>query len=118
MRLGAMPCELVKGTRAAAAYTIYGNSTNIVERHRHRFEVSPELRPTLEKSGLVVSGNYRDDKHQVTLVEICELPQHPWFLGCQFHPEFLSKPLKPHPLFAAFVGAAAQRKDSGKSTRS
>jgi len=98
MRLGAYPCTLTKGTLAHSAY----NQTDISERHRHRFEFNNSYRDTLTKNGMVLSGVYRDKD----LVEVVEIPDHPWFLGCQFHPEFKSKPLVPHPLFRAFIGAA------------
>jgi CTP synthase len=97
MRLGAYPCSLTKGTFAQKAY----GSTEISERHRHRYEFNNHFRSALVEKGMVISGIYKDED----LVEIIELPDHPWFLGCQFHPEFKSKPLNPHPLFKAFVGA-------------
>jgi len=98
MRLGAYPCSVAKGTLAYAAY----NATEISERHRHRYEFNNKFRSVLVEKGMILSGIYKDKD----LVEIIELPDHPWFLGCQFHPEFKSKPLQPHPLFRAFVGAA------------
>ncbi|KAA0888830.1 CTP synthase [Oryzomonas rubra] len=98
MRLGAYPCAVAKGTLAHAAY----NATEISERHRHRYEFNNKYRSALTGKGMILSGIYKDKD----LVEIIELPNHPWFLGCQFHPEFKSKPLQPHPLFRAFVGAA------------
>ncbi len=98
MRLGAYPCELVAGTRAQAAY----GTTLIEERHRHRFEVNPNYLARLEEHGLVVSGVLPERG----LVEIVELPDHPWFVGSQFHPEFKSRPHRPHPLFWGFVRAA------------
>ncbi len=98
MRLGAYPCLLGKGSLAHAAY----NATEISERHRHRYEFNNRYRDLLTQNGLVLSGIYTEKD----LVEVVELPDHPWFLGCQFHPEFKSKPLVPHPLFRAFVGAA------------
>jgi CTP synthase len=100
MRLGANPCELVPGTRAAR---IYGTS-RISERHRHRYEFNNAYREVLVGSGLVLSGLSPDGK----LVEMIELPQdvHPYFIGCQFHPEFRSRPTAPHPLFSAYIGAA------------
>ncbi len=111
MRLGAYPCEITakangKPTRAFQAY----GQEQISERHRHRFEVSNRFRPELEKKGLLVSGRYVNAETSEELVEICELPEHPWMLGCQSHPEFLSKPLQPHPLFAAFIRAAKEAK--------
>ena len=80
------------------------DSTQVVERHRHRFEVSSRFLGALEAEGLVVSGRCVENG----LVEMVELREHPWFLGCQFHPEFLSRPLEPHPLFASFIGAALE----------
>ncbi len=105
MRLGAYPCKLESGTRAMAAYGGDGSGVTISERHRHRYEVNNEYRERLCRQGLVFSGLSPDEQ----LVEICELPGHPWFVGCQFHPEFKSRPRDPHPLFAAFVGAALER---------
>ena len=101
MRLGAWPCLLAEDSLARE---VYGNAAEISERHRHRYEFNPAFRETLEKSGLVFSGASADQK----FIEIVELSrdEHPWFLGCQFHPEFKSKPLAPHPLFASFVHAA------------
>jgi CTP synthase len=98
MRLGDYPCKLTPGSRAARAY---GQSL-IHERHRHRYEFNNEFRTRLEKAGMVYSGLSPDDK----LVEICELAAHPWMVSCQFHPEFNSRPSRPHPLFHDFVGAA------------
>ena len=100
MRLGAYPCVLEPGTRAAAAYGV----REVSERHRHRYEFNPSLRDTLSAAGLVLSGLSPDGR----LVEVVELSDHPWFLGCQFHPEFKSSPFSPHPLFRAFVGAALE----------
>jgi CTP synthase len=101
MRLGAWPCDLAEGSLARE---IYADADNINERHRHRYEFNPEFRDMLEKAGLSFSGMSPDGK----FAEIIELPHevHPWFLGCQFHPEYKSKPLTPHPLFASFVKAA------------
>jgi CTP synthase len=98
MRLGSYPCQLVPGSRAHA---IYGK-TEIAERHRHRYEFNNEYRKRLEAKGLVCSGLSPDGE----LVEIVELPNHPFFVGVQFHPEFKSKPLEPQPLFVSFIGAA------------
>lgn len=103
MRLGAYPCVLKKGSRAQQ---IYGE-TEISERHRHRFEFNNEYREVLTRRGLVLSGTSPDDR----LVEIVELPDHPHFVGCQFHPEFKSRPHAAHPLFSSFVQAALQRRD-------
>jgi CTP synthase len=100
MRLGSYPCNLHKSTFALAAY----KENEIQERHRHRYEFNPDHRNELVESGLVISGTSPDD----TLVEIIEIKDHPWFLGCQFHPEFKSKPMKPHPLFRDFIKAALQ----------
>jgi len=100
MRLGAYPCELKEGSHCSR---IYGK-TQISERHRHRFEVNNEYRDQLQKAGLVLSGTSPDD----LLVEMIELPDHPLFVGCQFHPEFKSKPHQPHPLFVEFVRAAQE----------
>ena len=100
MRLGLYPCKLVGGTRAAEAYA----EEVIYERHRHRYEVNNTLRHKMEEAGLVFSGVSPDDR----LVEIIEVPDHPWFVACQFHPEFKSRPLRPHPLFRDFVGAAVE----------
>jgi CTP synthase len=99
MRLGAFPCRLAEGTLAARLYA----QRDISERHRHRFEFNNTYRARLEEAGVRFSG--LNQEHD--LVEIMELPSHPWFLGCQFHPEFKSKPTAPHPIFAGFVGAAA-----------
>jgi len=101
MRLGAYPAALKPGSRAAE---IYG-STEISERHRHRFEVNNDFRPTLEEKGLVISGTSPDGQ----LVEMVELPDHPFFVAGQFHPELKSRPMRPAPLFAAFIEAAVER---------
>jgi CTP synthase len=98
MRLGAYPCVLAAGSIAAEAY----GTTEISERHRHRYEVANEYRERLAEAGLRLSG-LSPDQH---LVEMIELPVHPFFVGCQFHPEFKSRPAAPHPLFARFVQAA------------
>src|SRR3984957_120353 len=98
MRGVARPCLLVEGSLAQKAY----GSREISERHRHRYEFNREYEERLTACGLRITGQTPDQ----TYVEICEVPDHPWFLGCQFHPEFKSKPLEPHPLFKAFVGAA------------
>jgi CTP synthase len=106
MRLGAYPCVLQAGTRAHAAY----GASQISERHRHRYEVNNAFRSALESHGLVLSGLSPDG----TLVEMVELPGHPYFVGCQFHPEFKSRPMEPHPLFRQFVAAAlAYRQQAG-----
>ncbi len=98
MRLGAQGCFLEDGTKAQAAY----GQSHIFERHRHRYEVNQDFIPQLEASGLIVSGRSEDQ----ALVEMIELADHPWFVACQFHPEFSSTPLKGHPLFIKFVEAA------------
>ncbi len=104
MRLGAYPCELKPKTRAASVY----GSTSISERHRHRFEFNNSYREQLTAAGLVLSGTSPDDR----LVELVELPNHPYFVGCQFHPEFKSRPMSAHPLFSSFVAAAIERRDT------
>jgi CTP synthase len=102
MRLGAYPCELVEGSFAQQAY----RSSEISERHRHRFEFNREFEQPLTEHGMRLTGQTPDGVY----VEICEVPDHPWYLGCQFHPEFKSKPLEPHPLFTAFLGAALKHR--------
>jgi len=102
MRLGAYPCVLAPGTKAHAAY----GAAEISERHRHRFEVNNAYRDALEKGGLTLSGLSPDG----SLVEMIELASHPFFVGCQFHPEFKSRPREPHPLFTAFIRAALEHK--------
>jgi CTP synthase len=102
MRLGAWPCKLEPGSLAHLAY----GKTEISERHRHRYEFNRDYEKTLLGAGLRITGRTPDENY----VEIIEAPDHPWFLGCQFHPEFKSKPLEPHPLFAAFIGAAIDHK--------
>ncbi len=102
LRLGAYPCKLIDGTYAKSAY----GEEEIFERHRHRYEYNNDYRDQLEEKGLVVSGTSPDN----TLVEIVEIADHPWFLGCQFHPEFKSKPMRPHPLFRDFIAAAITHK--------
>jgi CTP synthase len=110
MRLGAYPCVLEKGTIAAEAY----GTTQISERHRHRYEVSNKYREKLAEHGLVLSGLSPDKR----LVEMVELKDHPYFVGCQFHPEFKSRPMTPHPLFVRFVRAACERaRDRTKGDR-
>jgi CTP synthase len=98
MRLGSYPAHLAPGSLAER---IYGSS-QIVERHRHRYEVNMNYRPQLERAGLKFSGISPDGM----LPEIVEIPSHPWFIGVQFHPELKSRPFAPHPLFASFIGAA------------
>ncbi len=101
MRLGAYPCVLVEGSLAAEAY----GTTDISERHRHRYEFANEYKEPLAAAGLILSGTSPDGK----LVEVIELRGHPYFLGCQFHPEFKSSPISPHPLFVRFVRAGLER---------
>lgn len=98
MRLGQYPCHIVKGTKAHEAYT----TDVVMERHRHRYEVNNDYREILEKAGLVFSGLSPDR----TLVEMIEYPKHPWFVACQFHPEFQTRPNRPHPLFKGLVKAS------------
>src|SRR5205085_1657895 len=98
MRLGAWTCKLTPGSLASK---IYGEQTEISERHRHRYEFNREYEAVLTGAGLRISGTTPDG----TYVEMVELPDHPFFIGCQFHPEFKSKPLAPHPLFRSFIGA-------------
>ncbi len=109
MRLGAQAVELVEGTRAREAY----GEPVIHERHRHRYEVNNELRPQLVDAGLVISGTFQEGR----LVEIVELPDHPWFVASQFHPEFKSRPTRPAPLFREFVGAALERSRARSGVR-
>ena len=109
MRLGAYPCRLAEDSLAREAYGL----EEISERHRHRFEFNRDYEKILTEHGLRLTGETPDKIY----VEICELPTHPWFLGCQFHPEFKSKPMEPHPLFKAFVGAARQFRLKKKAKR-
>ncbi|HAG50241.1 MAG: CTP synthase [Deltaproteobacteria bacterium GWC2_42_51] len=109
MRLGAYPCILKKGTHAFKAY----GRTEISERHRHRYEVNNRYRDDMEKAGVVFSGISPDGG----LVEIMEYKHHPWFLGCQFHPEFKSRPMVPHPLFGEFIRAALMNKKKAGSKK-
>ena len=102
MRLGAFPCAIASGTTAAQVY----KASSIMERHRHRFEFNNKYKALFEKNGMVASGICKERD----LVEIVELPDHPWFVGVQFHPEFKSKPLAPHPLFVHFVKASLKNK--------
>jgi CTP synthase len=105
MRLGADPVHLAEGSRARAAY---GDEAVVYERHRHRYEVNPAMRDEIERAGLMLSGRSPNGR----LVEVVELPDHPWFCASQFHPEFKSRPTRPQPLFREFVGAAAARAES------
>jgi len=104
MRLGAYPCVLAAGSLAAKAY----NVLEVFERHRHRYEFNNDYRERLVQAGLGITGTSPNGE----LVEIIEIPDHPWFLGCQFHPEFKSRPLAPHPLFRDYVGACVAYKRS------
>ncbi len=104
MRLGLYPCKLVEGTKA---HEVYG--TNLIyERHRHRWEFNNKYRTEMVNAGLVLSGTSPDDR----LVEIVELKDHPWFVGCQFHPEFKSRPTKAHPLFKGLIKTALDLKNN------
>lgn len=98
MRLGRQACQLLLGSTANRLYGAFV----VNERHRHRYEFNNHYREAFEKAGFVISGASPDGK----LVELIELPGHPFFMGCQFHPEFQSKPDAPHPLFKAFIAAA------------
>jgi CTP synthase len=102
MRLGAYPANLKQGSLANRIY----RAMAISERHRHRYEFNRAFEETLTEHGLILSGASPDRN----FVEIVELADHPWFLGCQFHPEFKSRPLEPHPLFSSFVAAAYERR--------
>jgi CTP synthase len=101
MRLGAYPCCLTEGSLSRKAY----NTKDISERHRHRYEFNNAYKEKLEENGLSISGTSPDGE----LVEIVEIQDHPWFLGCQFHPEFKSRPMEPHPLFSSFIEASLAR---------
>jgi CTP synthase len=102
MRLGAQPCKLVCGTKTRELY----GAEEISERHRHRYEFNNKYRAQLMKAGLTVAGRFA----KYDLVELIELRDHPWFIACQFHPEFLSKPNHSHPLFRGFIEAALKLK--------
>ena len=110
MRLGLYPAKLTPGSKAAA---VYGQEV-IYERHRHRFEVNNRYRQTLEAAGMILSGQSPDGR----LVEIVELRDHPWFVASQFHPEFKSRPERPHPLFDGFVARGARGRATGASRSS
>jgi CTP synthase len=110
MRLGAFTAKLLPGTRAAQIY----RATEISERHRHRYEVNNAYRDPLTESGMRISATSPDGD----LVEMIELPDHPWFLATQFHPELKSRPNQPHPLFASFIGAAVERRDQTSPAQS
>lgn len=107
MRLGLYPCKILPGTKAMESY-----GTDLIhERHRHRYEFNNAYRERLERAGLVFSGTSPDGR----LVEMIELKDHPWFVAVQFHPEFISRPNRPHPLFRDFVRAAKRFADSFSS---
>ncbi|MDO4619149.1 MAG: CTP synthase [Lachnospiraceae bacterium] len=108
LRLGAYPCDLKDGSLAASLY----GASHISERHRHRYEVNNDYRELLSENGLVFSGLSPDGR----IVEICELPEHPFFIATQAHPEFKSRPNRPHPLFAGFVGASLQHLENRQKT--
>jgi CTP synthase len=105
MRLGGQPCEVVPGT---LAQRIYG-STRVAERHRHRYEVNNHYLPRIQAAGLTVSA-WAKSETAGDLCEMVELAQHPWFFGCQFHPEFTSNPRRGHPLFVGFIRAALEER--------
>ncbi len=109
MRLGAQAVEVAEGTRTREAY---GDAV-IHERHRHRYEVNNQYRQLLVDAGLVVSGTFQEGR----LVEVVELPDHPWFVASQFHPEFKSRPTRPAPLFRDFVGATLERARARQGVR-
>ncbi len=109
LRRGAYPCQLREGTRTFAAY----QTTDISERHRHRYEFNNNYREMFEEKGLIVAGTSPDG----TLVEMIELTDHPWFVACQFHPEFRSRPINPHPLFRGFVRGAVEYAERTSGTR-
>ena len=104
MRLGSQPCHLHADSRSAAAY----GAEEIAERHRHRYEYNPDYRQQMTEAGLLIAGTGPAD----TLVEVIEIPDHPWFVAVQYHPEFKSKPERPHPLFEGFIGAAMKHRAS------
>jgi CTP synthase len=110
MRLGAYPCRLARGSRAAEVY----GQPEVSERHRHRYEVSNKYRDLFVENGMRLSGLSPDGQ----LVEIVELTEHPWFIGCQFHPELQSRPTRPHPLFAGFIAAATKARRNRRIDRS
>ncbi|MYJ26337.1 MAG: CTP synthetase, partial [Holophagales bacterium] len=111
MRLGAYPCLVEEGTLAAEVFAGTAEEAEgrmlIQERHRHRYEVNQKYLGALQEAGVVVSGRSPDGK----FVEIVELPDHPWFLGCQFHPEYRSRPTDPHPLFVSYIRAAVEQRE-------
>jgi CTP synthase len=103
MRLGAYPCDIREGTRVHKAY----EKTHIWERHRHRYEINNKYLDELEKNGMMASGINPDSQ----LVEIMEITDHPWYVGVQFHPEYSSTVMKPHPLFIHFIGAVLRYRE-------
>ena len=109
MRLGAYPCRLEEGTLSASAY----GQTDIEERHRHRYEFNDAYRERFIEHGMIPAGTHPESG----LVEIVEIPDHPWFVGAQFHPEYKSTVVTPHPLFEAFIAAAHSAKCNGKTTQ-
>ncbi len=109
MRLGAFPCNLARGSKIRKMY----GSDQIIERHRHRFEFNNDYREMFAKAGMALSGISPNG----LLVETVEIPGHPWFTGVQFHPEFKSRPVEPHPLFKGFIGAALERKENSGRRR-
>jgi CTP synthase len=110
MRLGAYPCSLEPGSKAAQAYGALATE----ERHRHRYEFNDAYREQFIQNGMTPTGTHPDSK----LVEIVEVPEHPWFVGAQFHPEYKSTVVTPHPLFKAFVQAAMEVKNNASETSS
>lgn len=108
MRLGGQPCKLVEGSRARE---LYGRE-QVVERHRHRYEVNNQFVPAMEEAGLLVAGRSQDG----SLVEVIEVPNHPWFVACQFHPEFTSSPRDGHPLFTGYIKAAIAQAEMTQTT--
>ncbi|MBN1435099.1 CTP synthase, partial [Candidatus Fermentibacterales bacterium] len=110
MRLGAFRCDLAEGSRAWRAYHAgeYRDFA-LYERHRHRYELNNDYREALSEAGMAFTGLSPDG----ALVEIVERPDHPWFVACQFHPEFRSRPLDPHPLFVSFISASLERSGRG-----
>lgn len=104
MRLGKYPCVLLEGTRSRALY----GQPEISERHRHRFEFNNDYREEMQSHGMTLAGLSPNGR----LVEIVELPDHPWFVGAQFHPEFKSRPDRPHPLFYGFIKASVEKMEA------
>ena len=107
MRLGEYAASLREGSRVEAVYA----DREIKERHRHRYEVNNEYRELLEGNGMIMSGTSPDQ----SLVEMIELPEHRWFIACQFHPELKSRPTRPHPLFASFIEAAVAHAEASRT---